>query len=802
MSFDYDLDEVWDENFLKLVSRVEEQISSSSSSKNKNPISSTQNITSLLPPSIEPSFTSNFNFSPPRELSQSQNNRIHRPPPPPPDATSFTVTSFPIDHRRRHQQPQETEIDRLKRELQRVSQQVSHLKQECEELKKDRDDKEQQLRSVTFNSDVTHNEHGHQAFYSGREQVTDLQDHNQISHFFQNASTSLPQAGPKSPFSEAKNNRRTTCARRGSEKLASDGINVSEGLDHPLSDYQLCGSYDLKGKNVQADRLSVKADLRGRTSIDSDLTTSNECTVQAIIPPETTAQPKFTKAVGVQTETDTAKSDLHSQNDLVNKFSAIWGLPTSQRSGKSLVPKLLMICAADFYALFRCMGMNMPSTLESLEDLALHDKLQYVQSAEAAKVAHLYLILTKINNEMLQLDILIKALIELCVVDNVVVVHKSLRIVRVVLQHVLDLDARSYHRDNVVIEGMGPRNNTVEVCKSQKGHNGVQFGAAKNRASFLGDDCSSIKSFDLDILSNEDHGYSSIVAFIAALDWLSVFESMHQIAVGNKEECIKVEAISVMNLILMKSNPCLEREKFGSSLLFESLSKLLQKDSSLHVQMHAVRLLFLLLNCPKILVLFCLGCKDELNSGAAVDSSKNALTFQEFNTILEGLAECIKCRGHGTQVLKLRRLAIKVLAFVASSGKSCFEVLLNPTISKGHNFLEVIMQALASEMDADAVESTEPSETCKERTSLIREALILLNRLASSPAYSGAVLQVLTSSRDMVSLTIDVVNRMSRKETDCWKSNGAKKRKAEDEIVDLARVFRSRVFTYLGNTVS
>ncbi|KAF5206412.1 Dimerizations protein, partial [Thalictrum thalictroides] len=687
------------------------------------------------------------------------------------------------------------------RELQLVSQQVSHLKQECEELKKDRDDKEQQLRSVTFNSDVNHNEHGHQDFYSGKEHVIHLQDHHHISHHFQNASTSLPQTGPKSPFSEAKNNHRTTCARRGSEKLACDGINVSEGLDHPSSDNQLCGNYGLKGKSVQADGLSVKNDLRSRTSIDSGLTISNECTVQAVIPPETTAQPKYTRAVGVQTDTDTAKSDLHSQH-LLDKFSAIWGLPTNQRSGKSLVPKLLMICAADFYALFRCMGMNMPSTLESLDDLALHDKLQCGQSAEAAKVAHLYLILTKVNNEMLQLDILIKALIELCTIDNVIVVHKSLRIVRVVLQYVLDLDARSYHRDNVVIEGMAPRNNTVEICNSQKGNNGVQFGATKNRASFLGSDCSSIRSFDLDTLSNEDHGYSSNIAFISALEWMSLFESMHQIAIGNKEEYIKVEAISVMNLILMKSHPCLEREKFGSSLLFESLSRLLQKDFSLHVQMHAVRLLFLLLNCPKILVLFCSACKDESNSEAAVDSSKNALTFQGFNTILEGLAECIKCRGHGTQVLKLRRLAIKVLAFVASSGKSCFEVLLNQTISKGYNFLEVIMQALASEMDADAVESTEPSESSKERTSLIREALILLNRLASSPAYSGAVLQVLTSSRDMVSLTIDVVNRMSRKETDCWKSNGAKKRKAEDEIVDLARVFRSRVFTYLGNTVS
>lgn len=65
--------------------------------------------------------------------------------------------------------------------------------------------------------------------------------------------------------------------------------------------------------------------------------------------------------------------------------------------------------------------------------------------------------------------------------------------------------------------------------------------------------------------------------------------------------------------------------------------------------------------------------------------------------------------------MKLRRLSIKVLAFIASSGKSGFEVLVNPKISKGVSFLELIMQALALEMDGEAAESTEIAETSKER---------------------------------------------------------------------------------------
>lgn len=79
------------------------------------------------------------------------------------------------------------------------------------------------------------------------------------------------------------------------------------------------------------------------------------------------------------------------------------------------------------------------------------------------------------------------------------------------------------------------------------------------------------------------------------------------------------------------------------------------------------------------------------------------------------------------------------------------------------------------------------------RTLLIREALIFLNRLVCNPAYSTAVLQVLTSSREMASLTMDIGNRVFQRGR--W-------RMRESEIVDLARVFRKRVFSYLGDRLS
>ena len=81
---------------------------------------------------------------------------------------------------------------------------------------------------------------------------------------------------------------------------------------------------------------------------------------------------------------------------------------------------------------------------------------------------------------------------------------------------------------------------------------------------------------------------------------------------------------------------------------------------------------------------------------------------------------------------------------------------------------------------------------------MIREVLILLNRLVSNPVHSATVLRLLTNSRDMVSLTVDVANRLSRKDRKLNQSDSRTKQMRESEIVDLGRIFKRRISTYLG----
>ncbi|MCL7045580.1 hypothetical protein MKW94_005406, partial [Papaver nudicaule] len=498
-------------------------------------------------------------------------------------------------------------------------------------------------------------------------------------------------------------------------------------------------------------------------------TTSIDRSIKTSIIPETTAVPKCTSSVGVQTDTVESHPTINvgscSAQALLNELLAIWDSSRSNRSGQDLVSRLLVTCAKDFHVLFGCMSLSVPSkvTPGSVGE-EKGDSMDSMQSVEASKVSRVYTMLTKMSNGTVKSGTFFEALVELCSLQNVVVVYRSLCIVRVILQHMWSLVSRSDSRDNVTVEGICPKDKILESMESGRMHTRPQFGLPG---------CTKSKS---------------------SPDWGSLIRLMSQIALGNREEQIQVVAVSVMNLILMRSNPCLERERFGQKILFGSVPKLLHREVGMPVQKQALRLLFLLLNCPKLLLILSSGIKDGAENGGE--------SYAGFSSILKGLADCVQCKDNGLEALRLRRHAIVVLAFVASSGNSGFEVLFNPETSKRINFLGIIMQALAAEMDAEAAELAGTAEICKERTSLIRESLILLNRLASSTIYSATVLGILTSSRDMASLTTDVANRISKRGRSIYISAVMNTTKLDAEINDLARIFRSRVNSYLGYTSS
>ncbi|XP_057434286.1 protein SENSITIVE TO UV 2-like [Lotus japonicus] len=148
--------------------------------------------------------------------------------------------------------------------------------------------------------------------------------------------------------------------------------------------------------------------------------------------------------------------------------------------------------------------------------------------------------------------------------------------------------------------------------------------------------------------------------------------------------------------------------------------------------------------------------------------------------------------------LKISRNAILVLAFLASSGQPGFEILVGHKPAKRVNYLMLILELLISEMNFEAEAHDELPEIFRERTFLIREILILLNRLVSSPSYSATVLHGLTYGWGMTGWTVDAASRLSREGSEN-KQQGSMVKHIRTEIVDLARLFKKRVFTYLGD---
>ncbi|KAL3635795.1 hypothetical protein CASFOL_020342 [Castilleja foliolosa] len=473
-------------------------------------------------------------------------------------------------------------------------------------------------------------------------------------------------------------------------------------------------------------------------------------------------------------------SGIHSSE----KLCRLWN-SDDQKQGRVLVAKLFMTCEADFSVLFGY--LNTPQ------------KDKGTQSIETAKVSQLYSVLNKnlvniyssfklqlqISNDILRLGDLLGALGDLCSLKNVVVVRSSIRILHNVLIDSLILEKEFDKRENVIVE----EHSSEDINSRTNGS-----GDPKNE---------SLRFTNVAEMLKQGQKFAGLELSISVAFWVSLFETVCLVSVENNEIQIRLEAVSIMILILMRQNAYSDRDKFARELVFRSLSQLLKREAGFSVQDRAVHSLYLLCNCPKVIPMLCSGFEVDGERACSKDIIENTSTFNGLNEILNGLADCVACYGSSSaQEMKLRKNAITLLAFVGSTAQHGFEILLKHKLPKGTNFLAIILQSLASDLDPRALNSAKQSDIVRELCLLTREALIFLNRLVSHPDYSVPVLQALTNTREMASTTVDVANRLTQNSNSLWKDISSKKHVRESEIMDLARVFKKRVFTFLGDSIS
>ncbi|CAD6252010.1 unnamed protein product [Miscanthus lutarioriparius] len=525
----------------------------------------------------------------------------------------------------------------------------------------------------------------------------------------------------------------------GSSRTSTRRTDKMNGRDkdvHSLRD-------DLYLKQGQQTDLPEALELRRRTMIDNGISTSG------VVPLEENTHfeqrsitCKEIKAIGVQTDKTSDNEHLECNKVLVERISsnlrAMWGMSPNSLSRRNLISKITVSCSEEILSLLQCTRLSDNCEPSSEPSSSMNEAISQV-----------YDMFIKMNSGKISIQTFLEALLNLCAFDNAAIVGRTLRVLLRVLQHLLHHGAKSSGRNNVSVE---PYVN-IHMENNHK-------------------DCSTLLS-PLDAKDSlRQHNM-----FLPFTLWSSLFTAMLQIGVKYSEETIRTDALSIMILIVRSTDPKEERHKFGFTSVMTRLHLLLQKENGLLVKKHSVRLLFLLLNCPVMLKLLCSGGKDGSEQMES-EACENNRSQEVISSVLADLSDCLTSEATCSLGIEICRLVIILLAYIASSGQLGYEVLLGPVNARGASFLEMIMEVLASQMQY------ETQELLKERCLLMREALILLNRLASHANYSKPTLEVLTRSKLCATLTIDVANRLPQT-------------RMANDLAELAQKFRSRVYAFL-----
>ncbi|KFK31549.1 hypothetical protein AALP_AA6G126400 [Arabis alpina] len=537
-----------------------------------------------------------------------------------------------------------------------------------------------------------------------------------------------------------------------------------------------------KNSNAESKGKCATLDASKRTNLEQDVGTSvNGGEIDSTTGLE---NKRSFKTTGVQ-------ADLHNHADLSKKLQDIWRISNYQDPRKKLISELLLACSTDLQILFSFMKTSTPSQEKEKQAAKTSSNIQSSTALESEKVHNLYSAVTTISYGFVNLKTLVEPLLDLCKAENAVLVHRSLHVLHVLLEHISGDEKRFEARDNIT-------GGEASSCDNAQSHG--YKGRSKTNLGIGDSVCSSDIPFreksDAESSKKSD-GDTDNAQPSWDPNWHSLFNLMNEIASRRTEANVKLEAVSIMNIIVMRTDAYTERETFVSDEVFKSISLLLRKEAGVHVRKGAIQLFYLLLNCPKLLARFDSFHEEKKSPASENDSEGNLFSLEAVGMIFEGLAGCLTSPRKTSEDLELCRNVIMILALVASSGNSGYELLSSHKLRQDTNFLMLILHLLVAEMDSESPEFHPNSEIFKARILLMREILILLNRLVSGSSSSSTILRELTKSRDMASLTVDAATRLSRRRNLLGLPQNSVQRIRDSEIVDLARIFKRRVFAFL-----
>lgn len=114
-----------------------------------------------------------------------------------------------------------------------------------------------------------------------------------------------------------------------------------------------------------------------------------------------------------------------------------------------------------------------------------------------------------------------------------------------------------------MVEGLCSGDKALNPHETESAEKGDLSVVGRDRTSCAAAGCASplIKFPDAETLYKKGQWNPSIAISVYRVDWVCLFKKMLNITIKSSEESVRLEAFSTMNVILMASNACMEREK-------------------------------------------------------------------------------------------------------------------------------------------------------------------------------------------------------------------------------------------------
>ncbi|BBN14231.1 hypothetical protein MPTK1_6g09940 [Marchantia polymorpha subsp. ruderalis] len=234
-------------------------------------------------------------------------------------------------------------------------------------------------------------------------------------------------------------------------------------------------------------------------------------------------------------------------------------------------------------------------------------------------------------------------------------------------------------------------------------------------AKVAGDPCSHNQSTALQEL---EHGLGGVRGTKSINEELDPFlKWMLHLALASTSAVVRMEAVAIIGVLVVHSEPLVGRLLYGPLLSHEGLELLLKESAGVEIQLQAVRIVHHLLHCPALYRKFCYGTTEEQSNSKPENYIDPKMVMEESTVVegnnlgnssdhkvdahvagkgliprpsaglmkrklLAGLADCLKFTGISPQGYALRRNVMRLITFIASCGDAGVAFLTQPVASR------------------------------------------------------------------------------------------------------------------------